>query len=811
MVWLGVVLISACASAPKAPPLQPTGVVRVGRGPAVQLAPTTPASARRAPLLALFIDAGSRDGDAPFAAAVAAQLLSERVGRDAQARAFPDGVEVLTVCDDGLPACVARLAHGLALRAPSDAKIAHALAQLSEAERRARAADPERAADELAVRALWPNEAERFLPLDLRAAKSEPASYASVRAFIADAFGPSRALIAASGLVELDTLTELVESAFRKAPAASGTRAPRELAEAEPSAVEVAVDDRAAVSLALGTSDVASATRAANALRHELLRRKLARAIAGSTTSVRGGALAVLRVQPASSDLAALLSETSYLANRLRIEGLGTAALPLERDEPIAALRRIGVRYATGQGNSASDPHALALGIGVLVPGARADRVREQDPDAVQREREQARLSEAVQSGAQRAQPELTGELGEHAASVALPNHSRVAVQALPSDQVAIAVKVHAGAAGDPAMQHGRAALLATAMTVACAGRAPAALRAELAALGATLEPVVSADTLGIVLRAPAEHARAAMALAVECALDPSLARGNLIRARLLLLDRLRFAPRDLRLPRGGADLRAQVARALASDGAPGALAPWGGSSTLPSVDELALMELLDRALRGPSVSVAITGALGGLTAEQAAELAARRMTALPSQPAAAPKPASSSPARAKPASKKQAAAAPNALAPQAVEALVVWSAPACASENPEAVDAARAFAGSVSSALTASQLQVPWLYGDCTRGVAWAALLVRGPAERIAGLAGELARATASAEPKLVLQAAERATRRRAGTTASLVEHAGALADAAWSQAPPSPAAETPLAVIGRLRAARAIALPVE
>jgi predicted Zn-dependent peptidase len=811
-------MLLGCGGSPVGQAPKHAAIVRVGRGPAVALAGGTPSDG--ATQLALYVDAGSRDGSAPYVAALAAELLAERVGRGARGQAFPDGLEVSTVCDDGVRACAKRLARGLALRAPSDAAIARVIGRLKNAERNARASDPARGADELAVRALWPEGAAAFLPLDLRAAASDKRTFDDVRAFVAGAFGPSRAFVAASGPVAFDEITRALQVAFENAPRANEARAARALPANEASAALLTgVDASAALSLALRASDVQTATRAANVLRDELLRSKLTRAVLGHATSLRGGGLAVVRVHAASGDFAALLSRAGYAVERMRVEGVGAAELPLPRDAPAAALRRLGLRFIAGAAPEPSEAD-VSLGVGVLVRGARADRVTEKDPDAALRESERARLAKALQAGATLARPELDGELGEQAVSAALSNHSRVAVHVLASDQVAIAVRLSAGAASDPPAQHGRAALLASAMTVACAGRSPAALRAELASLGATIEPAVTASSLGITLHARAEHARAAIGLAVECALWPSLARGDVTRARLELRERLGIAPRDAMLPRGGAELRAQVARLLSVERTPGALAPWGAMSTLASVDERALSELLERARRGPSTSVAIVGALGELSAEAAAMLAARRMTRLSSESAPAAKaPATSTPAPRAKASGKQPATAASALPPQAVEALLVWSAP-CPNETAATdasltttQDAARAFAAAMSAALASADLHVPWLEGDCAAGVAWAALLVRGSTERIAAIQATATRAAALIAPKAALEAADHTARKRLGEADSLAGHAEALAEAPWAPArqPGTSGAAATAALISRLRAAPVRALPVD
>jgi hypothetical protein len=813
---------------------KPTTVVHVvGRGPAIALDDVLTLDAKKPLQLGLFIDAGARDASAPLATAVAAELLGERVGRNARARALPDGLEVVALCDDGVKACAARLARGLALRAPSEAAIARARERIVNAARVVRASDPERLADELALRALWPAEAAGFLPLDPSASATKPSQGAlasAVHGFIADAFGPERALVVASGPIMLDELADVVEHAFAKAPSARKRRDARDLPDPELEIpVEVQIDNASGLSIAIAGRDLSLVTRAALQLRDELLRSKRALSVTGHTSSVRGGALAILRARAAGADAGALALEIGVRFERMRSEGLSVSSLPIERDEPLAALRRTGARFIAGAHGAArapDDPSKLAIGLGVLVRGPRADHVSRADPDAALRAAERERLTRAVQAGRSLASPELEGELSFERASVALANRSHVVVEPVATQQIAIAVKIGSGAAGDPPEQHGRAALLAQAMTVACGGHSPLALRAQLASMGATLEPRVDARSLGIVLRAPQEHARAAIMLAVECALAPSLARGDVTRARLLVRERLGVVPGSGRLPQAAGDLRAQVARVLSAKRAPGELAPWGATPTLASVDERTLSELLARALRGPRVAVAIVGGgLHELGADGAAKLAARRLAELASElsaePVASVSPASQ-PAR-KPASKTAGAktepAPVAALPPQAVEALLVWSTPACSGGDRAelaAEETARAFAAAASVALGSSELHVPWLDGDCARGHAWAALLVRGASDRIAALTASTAQAMSRLDTRVIAGAAARSAQQRIVVSGGLSDRAEALADAAVLGAPP-PAARTstngvaPQALADRLRAAAVRVLAVE
>ena len=144
---VATLLAAACGSTIKSP--QGPTVVRSGRGPAIVVVSAVQGEPHQQVQLALlqlalFIDAGTRDAAEPHAAAIAAELLGQRVGRDARARVLPDGLEVITICDDGLAACAGRLSRGLALRAPSPAAIARAHKRIMSGARSARASDPRR-------------------------------------------------------------------------------------------------------------------------------------------------------------------------------------------------------------------------------------------------------------------------------------------------------------------------------------------------------------------------------------------------------------------------------------------------------------------------------------------------------------------------------------------------------------------------------------------------------------------------------------------------------------------------------------------
>lgn len=850
LAWLAC----ACGGSQVATTTVLPGVMRVGNGPLVGVVGSAQLAAPNEPVqLAMFIDAGSRDANAPEVATLAAWLLAESVGHNARGRAFPDGIEVLTSCPDGLQACLRRLARGLASRAPSAAALARAARTLAREQRESIARDPERRAEQLAVRALR-TDAEGFFPLGNVVLANAAEHASAVREFMRHAFGPERALVVGSGPIDANQLAELTHAAFARAPRAESKRSERDEPELSDD-VRVEVDASSALSIALGAPSVALASTAAEALRSALLRDRNVVRVTGSALSVRGGALALLRValrDPRQDS--ALVRRVGHWIEVVRREGvpraIDSAVMP---SKPLEAMRWLGASFAAnGTANRANhDPAELRVGIGVLVRGGRADRLAAANPDAALRKNTHERLRAALREGAQLAQPELTGELDETHADIKLANGARIAVRSTlvegvepaPEMGVALSIAFAGGATTDAPTQHGRAALLATLMATACAGRTPDALSAELAAIGARLEPHVSAYGFGITLQAPTRSARAAIALAVECALSPSLDRGHVTLARLRLRERLGSIAAVATDPASGIAApphalagRAEVARALSMHtaigvDALGALAPWGSADTLPSIDERALMELIDSALRGPSTSVGIAGAVN---AELAAVWSARRLAALSKEPAqplklrAAPAPPPNTLAtkrdrkgalRNKPVPLASHPVPVPALPPQAVEALAIWQlaiAPSRDSAQPDhlaQIDAARAFAAGAALSLEASGLQVAWLGGDCTTDLAWAAVVVRAAPTELSKLSVTLASAMNALRIGDLARAAEHAFGERAGP--SLSARAQALAERAATAATPSPssAAPRPLQIaqllIERFRTAAPLLLP--
>src|SRR5262245_52754133 len=187
----------------------------------------------------------------------------------------PEGLELALWCPkDGLARCFDRLRRGLSLRAPAAPRLAAARTRLVAARRRAEAADPGRAADRLALRALYGEAAEGLVPLGA-AREDSAASAAQIRAFLADHFGPNRALLVAIGEVDERGVVAAADRGLGGAPRARAARASARPQPAE-SGVQLDIDSRGALSLALAGPDLGAVQAAAAALRERLGREQLA-------------------------------------------------------------------------------------------------------------------------------------------------------------------------------------------------------------------------------------------------------------------------------------------------------------------------------------------------------------------------------------------------------------------------------------------------------------------------------------------------------------------------------------------------------
>jgi hypothetical protein len=463
--WGALLALGCGAAATPAKPGPPLGLGIVQRGAG---GPDLAVIARpNAPIvqLSLWIDAGARDADPPQLATIAAWLAADAAGTDVEARVWPDAVELALQCSASqLDGCLTRLARGLALREAKPAQLAAARQRLVGARRRTAAIDPQRSADRLALQALYGEPMAGLVPLGGAEGDAEVSSE-RIHAFLAQHFGSERALLVGAGALETSTLAKATSAAFAHVPQAQKARDERRETPNPRAGVAVGVDDRPWLSLAIAASDLAEAHSAAAALAERLERDALATDVHGHAFLVRGSALALLRAD-AREPLAAVRAVAHELA-RLRREGVPSRPAPPSAEDLPALVRRLGTHWAAGE-PARSTP--LAVGVGMMVNGGRGDRVRGDDSDASLGRSWLERAEAAWQDGLALGEPHTTGESDAQSASIALDNGARIELRQRSAEQVAIAVRFARGANAEPPVLHGRAALLATLTTTACAG-----------------------------------------------------------------------------------------------------------------------------------------------------------------------------------------------------------------------------------------------------------------------------------------------------------------------------------------------------
>jgi predicted Zn-dependent peptidase len=556
--------------------------------------------------LSLFIDAGSRDGAPPQVAFVAASVAAEAAGPPFEARVVPDGTEIHGRCPSSdMPACVAALGRALSTREVTPEALTRAHRALGVRRRRARA-DEARLVHGLAVRALLGEEAAAELDPLGESADDRSTDATAVRAFLAAHFGPTRAFLAASGDLEPERVMAAVKKEWGELPKAAGARAARaSLAPRSSAAVEVG--RRGHVAVALVVPSAAHGAAAARMVLEAGLEGRLQEqepvAVDAHAFEVRGGSLLLVRTSPvaqvrrAGRTLAFEVGRAALEASLPDAHG-GAAGdadparalgeLWLVRDDEASAAARTAVPSGA----------AVAMGVGAIVAGGRADRTGKADPDAEVRRSAQARLTAELRRALAALTPARRGAEHDGGAAVVLENGARIDVRRIAAHRRArIEVRVDGGVVEEPPLLHGRTALLATAMSHGCVGRPRDALRLRLRQLGATLVPVVTGDAFGFVLDVPRDGWREGLDLALACLTAPDLTSAGVEQAKLALLSALGQEP----------PYRAWAGAAIAPN-APGVVAPWGSRDAVKALARHDLMAAHGRAVVGARVRVQVEG-----------------------------------------------------------------------------------------------------------------------------------------------------------------------------------------------------------
>jgi len=533
----GVLLacVAASCGGPRAPVVAPAPEEPVEEAGGVRLlALPRPAEGM---WLSLFVDAGARDASPPRAATVATWAAAPE---GVQARVLADHTELSMPCErPRLAACVERLAQTLATRSLDADRVAAANERLRAAQRGA-IADPRRTADRLALTALL---GEGVDPVGRPGDDAIAASVAE--AFLADSFGPERALVVAAGDVDAAALRQAAEHAFAAVPPARRSRAER----SEPRH-GTGVDVASARSVSIATTFESDPPAIAGARRWV---GRLGESASAEVFPVRGATVLLLRADGAPADVVERA--------RLLLEETLPEGVPIPESDPRAAARRRGARWARGEPR-----HEGGLGVGVVVDGGRGDELTD-DPDAALRERTRREVEAALDEG-----PLVSGELADEGGAVVVDHLVHIDGRRAPTgDRVDVRVSFEGGAMEETDRTHGLTGTLAHALLARCIEAAPATLGSTPEALGIEIRPDVEPGRFGWTVSGPRARWAEITWLAGRCG-DPAPWPVG-------LLDRLRPGlPRDVGL--------AAVAGAI-SPGSPGRIAPWPATPSDASPDDL--------------------------------------------------------------------------------------------------------------------------------------------------------------------------------------------------------------------------------
>jgi predicted Zn-dependent peptidase len=681
--------------------------------------------------LALFIDAGSRDVVPAQTATFAAWLAAANGGPGIEATVYPDVTELALECSkDALSRCVDALARALSTREPDEEALSRARLQLREGQRRALAHEPFQALDNMAVTSLLgADAAQGFFPL------GQPGDDATLAAdgvakFLRDHYGPARTLLVAAGDAEPEQVREAVSASFTQLTPAALPRSPRELRPAASAQLAVGFDAHGAIAVAIAGRDpaqlqavIASAAAAVNHAEPHV-------ELAGSVFAARGGALAVLHAHSTDSELA--LDHLVRELARLQLEPAAEATAPSLPDDLVSSSRAFGLDFGAESSSTLADfQFGAALLLEAGVDAGPKGKSALENGERARSEHAQAAFARALAQ----AQPHTRGDLDQYGAAVVAENGARIDVQYAQGDDVAIAVRVGYGAEQDPPLLLGQTALLATLTSMACAGMGPELLRSRLAALGASLEPRVDAESYGLALRVPKQHWQDGLDLALRCMRAPSRQPGHFTDAAVLLLARLRKQT-------GALGYRARAA-ALVAPRSPGQCAPWGDPARVGNLNA----RVLDGALRETQWGARwAIGIVGPVAVQEAVDRSARRLADLPPGTTLKPVP----PGEYAPGLQPE---TPRAINPSSMTVVAAW----VARGRFEASLGARVFARALGTLLAAIPgIELLWHDGDVHGELGFAALALRIRPSLADSLPQLLAAAARSLDDRLIDKALE-------------------------------------------------------
>lgn len=470
--------------------------------------------------LGLFVQAR---GASASLRATAALVIEARSG--ARVRATPDGLTIRTTAEaSALEEGLAQLARALAVRNASATEVEEAADRLRR-RRAARASDDDALAVRLALEALGAG------PLDPFGDLATPLSAAVVSEWLAVTLGCERALVVAVGDVDEPTLHTAVERAFASPPhvGAEDVGPPAWT----PGAARTASGEHPVAAVATWTASVDEALRVAD------WTERLAPDAHASAFPLRGRAVVVATQQ---GDEAALRTIGAALDHARLLDD--EQATPRARDAE-QELLSLGEGWLAGP----SDPGEA--------PRVGAALIRVSEEGSLSTEAEAPELDALVTTT-----PVAPTRLDATRGDATLPNGLILHVARASGEEVAVVLAFRAGAALDPAREHGRAAVLAAVLARSCEPDADVAW--------------VDDATIGVTVRGASGTIERTTLRAVDCARNAinEVAHAEAARASSI-------AALDV-----GRRVRGWAATVLAPS-APGWVAPYGMPAGIAATIEL--------------------------------------------------------------------------------------------------------------------------------------------------------------------------------------------------------------------------------
>ncbi|QQR91661.1 MAG: hypothetical protein IPJ88_08080 [Myxococcales bacterium] len=516
-----LVMLSACVASSRSKPDDFLKTkIKAAQGSGLSIA-SVPGSHPELFKVSLWINAGFRDAMPGPVAAAAAQIAATRVGDYAEAYTYPDAIEIHATCPRLLwKSCTRQLLASFNTREASDYELSQAQKKLKNND------NPELGnLDWTVLLKLLGKQGARFFPNTQNF--SVKANRSTIAAFMQQQFAPNRALILAEGVPDFSAFEDFVVGNTSH------------LAQAKSAATrDLSLDDVFILKLVHPVwGELAASTDEFNST-----------PFVSAGIEVRGGVLLTLQSQS---------TDANNFAERL---GFALAQVQQQHNEETNwkdrffsatdTMTAVGLHWAAAP-YSKSDFSKLSLALRVPI------KCNAEEVDLhLKRGIAAARLNTSAQST----------DFGKEAI---LENGARVLWEKhAPSGRIEFEWAVASGAAFDPPLRHGRAALMSLSTSLSCGGLPEAVFKSMLLENDIILRPWVDANAWGLYLNAPEEKWHEALRLLLHCIRMPSFNQTTLHQAKYLLRH-------EISNQGPAADFFIAVAQQLAPS-TPGAIFPQG-------------------------------------------------------------------------------------------------------------------------------------------------------------------------------------------------------------------------------------------